>query len=142
MGAVKLEELVPIKSGVDVDNLNPDFYVALMRMLQDMPVSHRETLTIGSGKRSSWAQWRGWIRHRFFWGPVAARPGTSMHEKGLAVDFHPHTGHSDDRQNYPFRVALNWCYKHGPKFDIHGLTDRYGNHWKKDLVHFEYRPNG
>ena len=133
--AYDLPSLVRIKPSADIKNLDPEFVKRLATALGHMPLEYRHQLTIGSGYRGNWEQFWGWARHKFG-GPVAVFPGTSMHNKGLAVDFHPKQGHSDDPQNIMFRRALTWLYANGPQYGVCGLTVN-GKHWEKDLVHFE-----
>ncbi len=124
------------KRGVDVDGLKDTFKEKLNVALYYMPEVFRNKLTIGSAKRSSSAQRWLYFRYRWLGGPLAARPGTSMHELGRAVDFHPFEGHSMDPHNVPFRHALTWVYENGPEYGIRGLT-RDGKHDRRDMVHFE-----
>ena len=139
--AYTLLELTPTRNLEDerVFDLNQEFTEKMVNALEAMPDRHRERLRIGSARRYSDEQRLLWERYQNG-GPLAAKPGTSMHERGLAIDFYPVTGRSSDWMNYEYRTAINWLYVNGPKYGVKGLSVyRRGRKVQnpKDIVHFE-----
>ena len=126
--------------GEAVARLDPEFYENLIAALKEMPKHHRDQLRIGKAYRSTEEQTRLYEMYQRGEAGLTAKPGTSLHEKGMAVDFYPQSGGHMDLANYRYRRALAWLFKHGPKHGVYGLTDHWGNHNARDIVHFEMGP--
>lgn len=74
--------VVPQNSGVDLAHVNPTLRYRLEAVAKDLGV----TITATSGYRSRAQQQALYNLYVEGKGPLAAKPGSSNHEKGLAVD--------------------------------------------------------
>ena len=71
-------------------NYNPGFLSALRAWAS--ATGRQWYMTGNGGARSRADQQRAWNLYRAGLGPLAARPGTSAHERGLAIDLSPRPG--------------------------------------------------
>lgn len=84
------------------------------RFIEGAIAHHRATgirTRLNSAMRSTADQWvlyNNWYRYRYQggpWAPLAAFPGTSNHERGLALDAQPHTRPADYAWQMYFRAV-------------------------------------
>lgn len=140
--ANKIKELVNFRiRDQRVQDLDPGFKSRLISMLQAMPEILRNHITIGSAKRYYQEQAERYRQYQNGNTGLTAKPGTSKHEYGEAVDFHP----ADHRvrwnsKNSGFNDAITWIYENGPDYGIRGLSIfKSGNkiHDPSDPIHFQ-----
>ena len=138
-----LVEIIPLRGITKqrIRDLDREFLTRLIDLLRTMPVELSERLTIGSAMRYSEEQQRAYNAYKMGYGGLAARPGTSRHEFGEAVDFWPPEGVPYNPRNRKYREALAWLYENAPLYGIRGLSiydgKRNMQHDTKDLVHFQ-----
>ena len=85
-------------------NYNPTF----LQKLREWASSTSRTfqMTGNGGARSAADQVRAWNLYQSGKGPLAARPGTSAHEKGQAIDVNPHPNASEVALMRKFGLGL------------------------------------
>jgi len=138
-----LMELIPLRDITKqrIEDLDQEFLERLIKLLSAMPPRLLRRLTIGSAKRYPEEQERAWQAYQGGYGGLAARPGTSRHEFGEAVDFWPAVGIAYNPNNRRYRQSLKWLYENAPRFGIRGLSTIDGkgkmHHNVKDLIHFQ-----
>jgi hypothetical protein len=138
----ELLKLVPLRGTTTqrVEDLDPVFVRWMIDLLTEMPADLRKELTIGSARRYTEEQRKKYDLYKRG-GPLAAKPGTSRHEFGEAIDFWPISGKSWHKKNFKFREAVFWIYRNGPRFGIRGLSsvgpDGKLRQQPRDIVHFQ-----
>ena len=86
------------------NNYNPTF----LQKLREWAAATSRTfyMTGNGGARSAADQVRAWNLYQAGKGPLAARPGTSAHEKGQAIDVNPHPNASEVALMRQFGLGL------------------------------------
>jgi LAS superfamily LD-carboxypeptidase LdcB len=117
--------------------LEPAAAAAFARMEADAHAAGIQ-LPISTAYRSrTWQQrlydaYQAYLAGKGPWAPQAARPGTSLHEKGKAIDFN---GVDPAKSNYnPARRA--WLLTHGPQYGWINVGMTFKN---KEPWHFEFK---
>ena len=101
-----------------INDLDKEFLERLIALLRGMPVELKDSMYIGSAKRYTEEQEELYKKYRSGRGGLAAKPGTSMHEFGLAVDFRPKHGVSWNAPGTLFAKAMAWMYRYCPDHGI------------------------
>lgn len=115
------------------EHLTPEFQKALVKLTK---YAEENGIKISYGKRSTWRSHQDQIDLRDgLGGKVAAKPGHSPHEKGIAVDITTTSVGSNKRSNRENQALLGAYWE--------SLGYRWGGHFKnftKEPWHFDLKP--
>lgn len=113
-----------------MEGLSTSMQERLNALLGNMPPEYRDALSIQSSKRST--PFQAQLYNRYLQGgPLAARPGHSLHETGDAIDFGPKGGYGNPTPDY--QKSLDWMYSNAGKYGLENPASIRG----RDPHHFE-----
>lgn len=104
--------VVPIRK---IDREHRETYARMLHAAADAARSIGRKIEVSSSYRSNAEQQELYDRYLAGLGPIAAKPGTSMHNKGRALDLPDHVGEPGLRDDKHARAALE---ARGFKFDV------------------------
>lgn len=147
----ELGSIVKIKPGLlqgsrdmNIEGLSGSFTSSISRMLTDMPDELRQAIMIDEAHRSPGYQATLYDKAQRGEIAAAAKPGTSKHEAGEAIDIAPAGGWQAKTPEY--QRAMEWVYANGAKYGIEnpaGLRARDPAHlqrtagYREDLSAFK-----
>src|SRR6516164_6061192 len=116
--------------GYNLSNFNNTFAARLAALMAYTQQQTGERVTIGSGVRGSLEQaglYAKYVASGFNPQYIAAPPGMSLHEQGMAADIRASP------------KALAFMHRYGYQFGLEGATepDRKARNFKVDPVHFQ-----